>query len=374
MKIAFVSDVVYPWVLGGVESIEYQEMKELAKINEVHVFCMRFGNMGREFVKDGIHYHANPKADENSFYKNGKRSAKEAARFSMALKGMFKYKFDVVQANMFPVMHIPVVKLYCRLNKAKLILDVAEVWDKGYWKNYMGNIKGELAYRYNVKGIISADFYIANSTITEKELLKLGIDKRRIEVFSPFLDRGLLGSIKAATKHKTVIVSGRLIREKRIDSFIRIMKQVIDKVPNAKGIIIGNGPEKESLESMIKSYGIEKSVIIRKPYKEKRSLYRAIRSASLMLQMSGREGLSAITIESIALGTPVILPSYTPIPEEVKEMCNVMDEKEIPDFIIGMFKKESVKAKIRNKGNLERYYTSGIMKRYAGIFKNVGLR
>ncbi|EQD48988.1 hypothetical protein B1B_11835, partial [mine drainage metagenome] len=42
MRIAFVSDVVYPWVKGGVESIEYEEAKELAKTNEVHMFCMRF--------------------------------------------------------------------------------------------------------------------------------------------------------------------------------------------------------------------------------------------------------------------------------------------------------------------------------------------
>ena len=41
-RIAFVSDVVSPWVKGGMETTHYFEMKELAKKNEVYCFCMQF--------------------------------------------------------------------------------------------------------------------------------------------------------------------------------------------------------------------------------------------------------------------------------------------------------------------------------------------
>ena len=34
-RIAFVSDVVYPWTKGGMEAIYYLEMAELAKNNEI---------------------------------------------------------------------------------------------------------------------------------------------------------------------------------------------------------------------------------------------------------------------------------------------------------------------------------------------------
>ena len=44
-KIAFVSDVVYPWVKGGMETTHYFEMKELARNNEVYCFYMWFGGM-----------------------------------------------------------------------------------------------------------------------------------------------------------------------------------------------------------------------------------------------------------------------------------------------------------------------------------------
>ena len=55
-KIAFVSDVAYPWTKGGMEATHYLEMKELAKNNEIYCLCMQFDGMKKEFFKDGIHY------------------------------------------------------------------------------------------------------------------------------------------------------------------------------------------------------------------------------------------------------------------------------------------------------------------------------
>ena len=45
------------------------------------------------------------------------------------------------------------------------------------------------------------------------------------------------------------------------------------------------------------------------------------------------EGLSAIAIESTALGTAPVLPDYTPIPDEVKELSIVRDVEDIPKAI-----------------------------------------
>ncbi|OJT94523.1 MAG: hypothetical protein JJ59_00130 [Candidatus Micrarchaeum sp. AZ1] len=372
MKMAFVSDVVYPFVKGGVEATEYEEMKTLAKEHEVHVFCMRFSNMKTEFISDGIHYHAKIRADKKSFYVKGIRSSKEAARFALGLREMFKYEFDVVQANAFPLLHLPLVKLYCKLNKAKLMLDIAEVWDKEHWNKYIGNVKGSIAHVYNSNVLKGADFYIANSSVTKEALLKLGINPNKITVFTPFLNMKLISNVKVPKKSKSVIVAGRLIKEKRLDTFIEVMSNVIKDVPDAKGLIIGNGPEKNTLENMIHAKGLDKKIVMIKPYKEKLELYKAIKSSSVMLQMSEREGLSEIAIESIALGTPVILPDYTPIPKEVRDMCIVADEKEMPRLIAKALNGKGVYKKI-NKRNLKRYDIANINKYYSKIFKDMGI-
>ncbi|MEM3845470.1 MAG: hypothetical protein QXU98_07200, partial [Candidatus Parvarchaeota archaeon] len=93
----------------------------------------------------------------------------------------------------------------------------------------------------------------------------------------------------------------------------------------------------------------------------------------LMLNMSEREGLSITTLESLSLGTPVLLPSYTPIPSEVKGMCVVEDEANIPRKIVEICKSADKKAYLHNLGSLKGYYTADILKYYGIVFEKLGV-
>ena len=78
MRIAFVYDVPYPWHVGGIESMNYNEAEELAKEHEVHFFTTRWEGMtGREFVYNNIHYHAIHKTDQSRIYRHGRRSIRK---------------------------------------------------------------------------------------------------------------------------------------------------------------------------------------------------------------------------------------------------------------------------------------------------------
>ena len=130
-RIGFVSDVVYPWTKGGMESMHYLEMKELVKNNEIYCFCMRYEGMRKEFFKDGIHYVTAGKASLKELYtEKGTRSVALARRFASALPWALKpYRLDLVYANSFPYLHLKAVKAYCKANGCRLAFDVAEVWD-----------------------------------------------------------------------------------------------------------------------------------------------------------------------------------------------------------------------------------------------------
>ncbi len=127
LRIAFVSDTAFPWHIGGVEKTEYVTAVELAKKHDVHFFSFRWPLMKKEFRHKGITYHTIHELSNEMLYKNNVRSVKEALSASSVAWQLFRYKFDVVIVNSFPYMHIPVVKLYARLFKCKLIFDVAEV-------------------------------------------------------------------------------------------------------------------------------------------------------------------------------------------------------------------------------------------------------
>ncbi len=141
------------------------------------------------------------------------------------------------------------------------------------------------------------------------------------------IDRALK---RETTSQKRVFFSGRLIKEKRIDKWLAAFRSVTKREHGVKGVLIGEGVEHDHIESMIRGLGLEGKVQIRKFYNSKADLYKMMAGSAVFLHMSEREGLGIIALESLALGTPVVLPDYSPIPEDVKRMCVVVKETRFP--------------------------------------------
>ena len=371
MKIAFAYDAPYPWHVGGIESMNYNEASELAKKNDVHYFAMKWPGMKGSFVKDGIRYHAWHEVSQEKLYRHGRRSIREAALYALSLLRLFTERFDVVVTNAFPILHLPIVKLYCRVTGAKLIVEVAEAWDREYWKEYLGTFLGSMAYAYSNFAISNADFYITISSTTTDSLVALGVDKKKTGIFAPALDNNAIAktSRKPQRRRKTVLFSGRMIKEKRLDKWLAAVKKAIAVDDGISGMIIGNGPERSAVEASIRRMRLSGSVSVRNFYKSQSKLYGQIRRSALTLLMSEREGLSIIAIESIALGTPVVLPSYTPLPKEVREMCIVLDEDKIPAKIAEIAGSVGKRGFIRNRGNINMYSKSKVNEFYSGLFR-----
>jgi len=368
MRIAFVYDIPYPWHRGGIEHIMNIEAKELARKHEVHFFTMRWPGMKNEFTYQNVRYHAFGSVTEESAYRHGRRAIREAAMFSIYMSNLFKYDFDAVVSNVFPVLHLPVVRAYCRLKRAKLVLKVDEIWDRDYWVSYLGPVAGDLANAYANAFIKSDSSYVANSSLTARRLSRLGVRQERIKVFAPVLEDRDLGHIKDnAVKRNRVIFAGRLIKEKRLDKWLHAVKLAMQKDRRIEGVIIGEGIEKKNIVARIAELGLEGRVAVKPFFRNKDGLYKEIAGSKVLLHMGEREGLSVITLESLALGTPVVLPDYSPIPKEVKEMCVVEEEGRIPGRIAGMMKAGN--SQIRNADNLRLFSTSNVVNFYEGVLK-----
>jgi glycosyltransferase involved in cell wall biosynthesis len=368
MKIAFVSDAVAPWSVGGIDSLVGTEAEALAKHHEVHFFTFRWPGMKKDFVKKGIRYHTSHEMNTKRFYRHGRRSIRESIVFMIQIARIFRHRFDVVQANEFPVIHLPLLKFYCKVTGARLIIDIHEVWDKSYWYDYLGGFIGFFADKIASFSIKGADAYLANSSITAERLGRFGIPKSRIFEFSPIIDDSMMRGLENLKRKKEVIFAGRLIKEKRIDKWLGAIKDAM-KMTKLNGAIIGEGPEEHEIRALIRQMELEKIVEFRHFYKDKRAMYRRIASASVLLHMGEREGLSIIAIESIALGTPVIIPDYSPIPEEVRKMCIVRSEKEIPRAIVDILNGKIVPE--RNKYGIKRFYISNIAEFYETLFRKI---
>jgi len=377
MRIAFVYDVPYPWHVGGIESMNYNEAEELAKKHEVHFFTTKWEGMpGKNFRYNGIHYHAIHATEQSKIYRHGRRSIREALAYASSMRRIFDYDFDVVITNAFPILHLSTIKRYCRSRGAKLIIEVAEVWDRDYWMKYMGRAMGRVAFSYSRRAIGGADFYVTISSATTEKLVKFGVSGSKISVFAPNLDNEAIERVRRERIRRTklVLFSGRMIKEKRIDRWLIAFKSAQMDDHSLRGLIIGSGPEKREIENRIRDLGLRGRVVVRNFYRTNAELYRKIRQAALVLHMSEREGLGIIAIESVALGTPVVLPSDTPIPKEVREMCVVSDENEIPKRIIEIANSGDPERYIHNRKNLATFSKSEVIKFYGALFSRLRVR
>jgi glycosyltransferase involved in cell wall biosynthesis len=372
MKIAFVYDVPYPWHVGGIEMGNYNEAKELAKENEVHFFTMQWPGMEREFERDGIRYHAFHRVNDSKIYRHGRRSIREAIIFSLSMARLFTRRFDVIIANHFPILHLPLVKLYCRLYNCKLVIEVAEVWEPGYWMKYLNSNSGFLAYVYSRFLIRGADLYVAISSTTKKELRKIGIDGSRIRIFIPIVDMDEINSVGHSKKRKLVIFAGRLVKEKRLDVWVKVFAKAYRKDKSIMGEIIGIGPEREKILGLIGEMGLGKAIKVTKPFEDKLSLYRKMSEASAFMNTSEREGLSIVSIESAALGTPVVIPDYSPIPPEVRRLCIIDKTENLHARLLKAIEgKETARLK---PANIKGFAVSSVLPFYRREFERLGLK
>jgi len=104
---------------------------------------------------------------------------------------------------------------------------------------------------------------------------------------------------------KVILSVGNLIPRKGFDYLIRALPLVLSKVPDALLIIVGYGPQKEALISLVKSMGLEDRVVIAGSIPTSHlCLYYS--AADVFALASFHEGHSMVLLEAMASGLPVV--------------------------------------------------------------------
>ncbi len=137
MKIAFVYDVIYPYVKGGVEKRVWELAVRLThRGHEVHLFGMKFWD-GEDIInREGVFLHGVCPAQK--LYTSGRRSIWQAVYFSLhLLSPLLKEKFDIIDCQQFPYFSCFSAKLISKLRKTPLVITWHEVWGE-YWYDYLG--------------------------------------------------------------------------------------------------------------------------------------------------------------------------------------------------------------------------------------------
>jgi len=153
-----------------------------------------------------------------------------------------------------------------------------------------------------------ADLTLVLNYQLKKDLMKKGFLNEKLRVLGGGIEYKNI--VNLAPKHKIkfqAVFLGRLHITKGIFDTIPIWKQVIDKIPNARLAIIGDGPSdiRKLLEERIRENGLQANIKLLGylPYKD---VYAIMKQADIFLFLDHEAGFGLAAAEAMACGLPVV--------------------------------------------------------------------
>lgn len=114
---------------------------------------------------------------------------------------------------------------------------------------------------------------------------------------------------------KNILYIGRLANEKGAEFLIKAMPKINNKIPDAKLIIIGDGPEKDKLKRLMERLNIEKKVFFVDRVDHGRVNYWYKKSYLVVVPSIYSESFGLIGPEAMSTGRPVVASNIGGIPE-----------------------------------------------------------
>ena len=190
--------------------------------------------------------------------------------------------------------------------------------------------------KYKVK----RDVNIIPTGIDVSRFYKENIDKEKVNE--------LRRDLKLSRFNFNILYVGRIAKEKSIDFLINNFKDVVKKIPRAKLIIVGDGPDMKELIDLVDKNKLNRNCLFtgKVPWNEV-PLYYMLSSVFVTASKSETQGLTVI--EAMAASKPVVAindESFSLVIESYKDGILFNDDKEYKDAIYMLYKDRKLRDKI----------------------------
>ena len=138
MRVAIVSDAVYPYHKGGKERRFFEISTRLAKKgHDVHIYCMKWWKSPEKVrFENGVYLHGI--APYFPLYSGKRRSIRQGVIFGLFCLKLIFEKWDVIEVDHMPYFPLFFTKIVCMLKGKKMYATWNGVWGRDYWIKYMG--------------------------------------------------------------------------------------------------------------------------------------------------------------------------------------------------------------------------------------------
>jgi glycosyltransferase involved in cell wall biosynthesis len=304
MRIAFLYDCIYPYIIGGVERRTWEMGRRLAaRGHEVHLLGMKFWDGPQVIEREGVRIHGvSPAAP---LYTEGKRAILPAARYALSLlPHLLLSEFDLIDAQQFPYLHCFSAAFAGAAKRVPMVITWHEVWGS-YWREYLGAMGGRAGEMAEWLVAHLAAPRAAVSRTTADQLRALGV-REQVEVIPNGIDIRGIAAVSPAPVHWDLLSAGRLIPEKRIDLLIDAIPALLDEFPTLRVLILGEGPARPDLEQLASRLGIGDHVSFDGFLADPGAVTGLMKSSGMYVSPSVREGFGMAALEAMACGIPVV--------------------------------------------------------------------
>ena len=193
----------------------------------------------------------------------------------------------------------------------------------------------------------TSKFLITRGSITNKELLSLGIKEEHLQVIPNYFDFQNISSQKMGDKKDyDLITISNLIESKRIDLLLEITDKLVSEhsLTTLKVAIIGDGPLFHELQVVCKKRGLEPNVDF---LGHQQNVDDFLKRSRLFIMTTEIEGLPQVLIEALAAGVPCIMPKINNIPDVAIDNYNslLVEVLNLEDYVDAI-------CKLQNNSNL----------------------
>lgn len=294
MKICMLSELFYPYMLGGAERRYFEIAKRLAKKHDVTVYSLRLFGQKEKDSKDGVVIRR-----VGAKHPLNRRSILPLPTFFPAVLKQLAGDFDIVDANQ----GIASFTCYTKyLSLRPLVATFHDIyWNQ--WGKYFPfpfSSAGKFMELLLSKGKFSS--IIANSPETKRKLELLGFASR-IHVVVSGIDASFINRIKGGREETAVTYAGRLVKYKNVDTLIRAASLLQKDFPGLKLNIIGSGPEEQNLRNLARKMDVNAAF---HGFVSEEEKFRIIKSSAIFVNPSSVEGLGLALLEAMACKTAVV--------------------------------------------------------------------
>ena len=313
---------------GGGEVVFRDLAKGMLKLgHEVHIVCHQMTKPDANNLAGAYIYKIKPVIGHNAGYL---LSISQHVKYviNAIIKGstiMRKNKIDIIHANTItPVIPASILGKMYNIPVLTTVHDVYSANSPDYWKHWssqekVSNMSSLIAPVYErIVLKMPVQKVHAVSKATKEDLLHFN-PRANISIIYNGIDLdSYVINIKESEYQKFVVFIGRLIITKNLQIVILAFKDVVRKIPDAKMLVIGEGPMRGDWEKIVSDNDLSNNIEF-KGFLTEENKRELLSKCSALVFPSLVEGFGLVLLEAFAMAKPILGTNVKPFDEIVEE-------------------------------------------------------